>query len=639
MSSKDSDSGERAGAMEKVCSLVGTGTAAGSSKSAAVGGTKPVHAATATEIGVAAEPTDDGQDLEAIRDTCQYMTNVLENLNARIDSLHPEARYCIEQLNTKLSKLIIKQEPTEEKPLSSVKRKSKRMTKKKQIAQSLPRNPSDSSDESLREPVNVRKKVNFARPRKFTAPFSNYVEPDSEGTTEDGAASADYDRQQERTHSSRGAGPHVLSAEDVLQALSRLDNRSVPKPEAFDSASGQSFNQFLSTFEEYCQHTFRGSSTLWIGELGRLLKGDMSSAFEVLKVPGDSYNTLKKKLQKWRQDKRESYENDTKSRFTKAQRKPMESLRLYAARLEKSFRLAYPHRTVDASRTLRQKYFDTVPATFRKQLQTARSLSMSMNQRELSWETILTLASQQDASGEQFSCAEEPEDQVWMNYSSNYHAQPRNDWRPVTSYDLRESYETPQLTNRSRFDVWQSSSKHVPQTGQSKQSQNMGVGRANSGPHAAPRLSFSASRPSSNPRMGGNPDPRQEFTPSKKCFHCNRAGHIKSQCRRFLNQCLICGSPDHRISGCPRRRYDAPAVVNNQPNGFVNRPREFRNVSNDTVNPYSNDFRGHGGVVDRGHQERLLENANRAYVQQDQSQSTARSDNTPGSQTRQMPLN
>ena len=243
----------------------------------------------------------------------------------------------------------------------------------------------------------------------------------------------------ERTRSK----PHVsssglLSTADLLQALPRLDNRCVPNPEAFDSQSGQSFQQFLLAFEEYPQHNFRRSSALWIGELGRLLTGDMNAAFQALKVPGDSYRSLTKKLLKWRTDTKEVLESKTKYRFTKAKIQAGESLRLYAARLEKAFRLAYPSRRVEFSKTLRQKYFDTAPNAFRKQLQTARTINLTMNKSEISWSTILTLASQNDV-GAEHSHGEHVDqecEQVWVAHGSRPGI--ARTGFPVTSCDVQE---------------------------------------------------------------------------------------------------------------------------------------------------------------------------------------------------------
>lgn len=47
-----------------------------------------------------------------------------------------------------------------------------------------------------------------------------------------------------------------------ISALSNFDHRTVPKPDKYDSSSGQSFRSFLQYFEEYCSNTFRGSSSL-----------------------------------------------------------------------------------------------------------------------------------------------------------------------------------------------------------------------------------------------------------------------------------------------------------------------------------------------------------------------------------------
>lgn len=180
----------------------------------------------------------------------------------------------------------------------------------------------------------------------------------------------------------------------ILDALQRLDNRTVPKPEEFDADSGQSFETFISLFEEYCKYNYRGSSSLWIGEFGRLLKGDIKLAFDALKIPGDNYDAVKHKLVKWMADRREQIEVDTKRKFTTAKINVGESPSLYAARLEKKFRLAYPRREVETSRKLIQKYLDTVPDDFRNQLLAAKAMMRSMSQQDLTWSTVLFHACQ-----------------------------------------------------------------------------------------------------------------------------------------------------------------------------------------------------------------------------------------------------
>ena len=91
----------------------------------------------------------------------------------------------------------------------------------------------------------------------------------------------------------------------------------------------------------------------------------------------------------------------SKNLFRKARMQYDESLRLYAARLEKLYRLAYPHRHIENSRTLREKFYDTVPRHFRKQLQNMIAFNKSMTGSSVAWLNITQLASQQDALREQ----------------------------------------------------------------------------------------------------------------------------------------------------------------------------------------------------------------------------------------------
>lgn len=293
-----------------------------------------------------------------------------------------------------------------------------------------------------------------------------------------------------------------VSTKQLVLALNRLDQRLVPKPDTFDSTTGQSFDIFLKSFEEYCTNTFRGSSSLWVSELGRFLKGEMLSAYNSLKVPGDSYKTVVGKLRKWRRDSRESYQTEARQRFAKSKMLPGEGFRLYAARLEKTYRLAYPRRDVETSRTLREKFLETIPKSFRKQLKTALSLCVTMKGGKMPWAQFLALASRQDAEHEESDTDRviKEDDSVWVNtYSPT-----------VTSTSGPQRY-------------YQKSSEKWPNPPTMK--------RSTTGTHA------------------GNLENQD-----KTCHYCHKVGHIQQECRRRLGLCLVCGSPDHRISACPKRR-------------------------------------------------------------------------------------
>jgi hypothetical protein len=164
---------------------------------------------------------------------------------------------------------------------------------KRPAAGNGPINRSSLSSDIEPERVTPRKKVHFSRKQLHRR--SRYHRSTSDDT--DGIADSACIKQPQ-CEPAEPPTTENLSADYILRGLARLDNRSVPKPEMFDSSSGQPFAQFLATFEDYCTHNFRGSSSLWIGELGKLLSGDTLRTFNALKVPGDGYETLKSKLLK-----------------------------------------------------------------------------------------------------------------------------------------------------------------------------------------------------------------------------------------------------------------------------------------------------------------------------------------------------
>ena len=48
----------------------------------------------------------------------------------------------------------------------------------------------------------------------------------------------------------------------------------------------------------------------------------------------------------------------------------------------------------------------------------------------------------------------------------------------------------------------------------------------------------------------------QDRSLASQCHYCGNLGHIKSNCRRFLGQCLLCGSAEHYLRACPHRGGD-----------------------------------------------------------------------------------
>lgn len=171
-----------------------------------------------------------------------------------------------------------------------------------------------------------------------------------------------------------------------------------------------------------------------------------------------------------------------------------------------------------------------------------------MSNSELTWETILTLASQQDATTEDISAAED-HDIINMNYSKFVNPSSEQ-WRQGPSYDVR--YQTPYVDDRSHLDIWQSSRVEPVSANPGDYRREA---RSNLGPQRSP-FQCAGVRRSSDPHLGTFNSSSPELGRQKNCFYCNKIGHIKRNCRRYLNLCLVCGSADHRLSNCDARRYN-----------------------------------------------------------------------------------
>ena len=385
-------------------------------------------------------------DLVSIKDTCNYITRAVKNLNENYEDMSLEAKEVIMDMNRSIS--IARRPPDVSFKASSVSSRS------------------SVSGDDRRAPGD--RNVRFPRSNVGGRP--------------------DYDR-------ARGG---EVESRWLLDALARMDTRAVPKPEPFDVCSRQSFETFLCIFEEYCTHTFRGSPDLWVHELGRFLEGDIKQAFEANMLPGDNYSTIKRKLQKWAWGRRDILDGNTKDKFNAARMEYGESVTLYAARLEKLFRLAYPERTVQTSSTLRKKLIDTTPRSLSNELQSARNLIKSLTDQDITWAKVQSYLHEYEANnrpGRNVRISSAGQEVGACGCQEVSYASPVNE--PPRGGNSGSTYRQPE--QRGRY-----------------------------------------------PRAGEGSMIR--------CYHCNKLGHIKVECRTLLNLCYLCGSPSHRISQCPDLR-------------------------------------------------------------------------------------
>lgn len=330
--------------------------------------------------------------------------------------------------------------------------------------------------------------------------------------------------------------------ERFIMALEKLDRRTVPAPEPYDLSSGQSFSSFLLMFEDYCQHSFRGSDSKWIPELGRYLVGDMYQAFVAHKSHEDSYSQVKNKLRKWYRESKSRRQAGSKAMFGRATMGVDESVRLFASRLENLFRQAFPRASVESSRTLLDKFLKSIPRKYRKQVKSAVGFADAVGGKQLGWYQIVKLVGGM-------------EEALTSDVSSD---DERSSWTV-----MRSNVRSADVSSREAATQCESSEGYGVRRGFSEE-QLVSSGGDRSGARGV---------------VFGD----RERSLARVCHFCGKLGHFQRECRRRLGLCLGCGSQDHQVVSCHRRQMGGEA------DGVV------------TAGRLGGDFSGPGGDARRVH--------------------------------------
>ena len=385
----------------------------------------------------------DAGDLAELAKTCQSIIKMVKNISQYRDSRNPECQRYVRDMQEELRE-IIHQEDIPDGRIGDRKKKNKH----KRYCKKNPR-------------VDVLKLAPSLKNRKWSSTESS-----------DEVSLVD-------------------ETDTIRKLMHKLDTRIVPKPEKYDSSSGRSLSDFLKEFEEYCSCSFRGSREMWIPELGRFLDGDIQGIYKSLRTSSSSYDEIRRDLLNWQKNDAENLEREIRRKFDKATIKVGESLKSYATRLEQAFRRAHPGRDVEKSKTLKNKFLDSIPKSLRKQFSATENVYMLLGQK-ITWLNLVTLVGRieqdnatTDASADEIDSTKHELKRLPLNY---VHAV--------------------QSDNRS----------------------------------------WNASAPEWRPR-DASPSPVRG-----SCFHCGKTGHVQSGCRKLNRLCFACGSANHRIANCPERK-------------------------------------------------------------------------------------
>ena len=304
-----------------------------------------------------------------------------------------------------------------------------------------------------------------------------------------------------------------------------FDNRKIPQMDKFDEKGNESLNEYLHRFERYCMDNIKGDSTYWISELKELIEGETLKVFDSIYDKKDTYKNLKKKLMEYDDNMKSIRKKKLRDNFSKMKMKTDESLYLFSARLEGSFKHAYPKRDPQSSKILRSKYLDSIPRTFKKMLK-SQELACKVNDKKLTWKKIQKYARYKDVEDDDKKSdhSEEDTNEIVINVELEKEKVTKN----VQNYshrDTRRNYNSDNNMKGKQYPVNQYNYL-PPRRNEGNDSEN-----------EKKVLHYNMQNQSKYPK---------EII---ICNFCHRIGHTEDKCRRKMI-CYLCGKQGHMKKDC-----------------------------------------------------------------------------------------
>ena len=333
-----------------------------------------------------------------------------------------------------------------------------------------------------------------------------------------------------------------VTNQDVTNALLKklidtMDGRRAPVLHAFDEKSGENLVEYLTEFEQYCKDNIKGQKHYWIQELESKLSGQLLKAFKTFKDHRDTYENVKDKLVAWFGDMEDIRKEKAKAKFRTMRREENESLYLFSSTIEQQFKLAYPNKDIQESKTLSKKFIDSIPEDFRNEIQ-IHMRSKCLTQSTITWNEIQKLASLKDIEIQVQSKAlrsEKKTKEIVINFQEERYQSRNNNYQRNNNRQMEWRNSQPNrggmrpAANYHRFQFPSNANFQRPQSTQNfRPQQTRGQYRPNN--------FFRNNRP-----------PMIRF-----CTYCQGMSHNIQDCRARLGLCILCGDENHTRQHCPR---------------------------------------------------------------------------------------
>lgn len=336
----------------------------------------------------------------------------------------------------------------------------------------------------------------------------------------------------------KATGSKYIQRDEISDMIRYMEIRKIPTMEDFDESSGMDFIQYLEDFQNYCEQVIPGKSKFWITELQSKLTGNVLKVFKSGRTNGDTWKVVKKRMIKWYENDDEYRKTKFKTLFEQARPETGESLFMLAIRMQSMFKMAFPKRTVDISKTLRDKYLSVIPSDALSIFR-AQQAGMKNGGHKIKWEKVKEIASFCDGCREYARKSEKVDrDEVVIQLgvgkmdraflSENRSPQEEGNCKSKffnkfngRTFNRSNSMDTPNYRN------YDSPARRSPPP---QYRQRLVI-----------RNEMSLRSPPANLQQG------------KNCYHCGRMGHVVANCRIRQRACFACGQTSHFIADRPNK--------------------------------------------------------------------------------------